>query len=121
LGTQLAPYDGVPTHPDLEALLSADEEARARVASAEREAQAIVERARLDAERRRVERERAADETLALELRRIREESEREAQARRDRREAWRSRRREAMEARLDEAARVVAELVGGGGPGGAS
>ena len=100
------------SHADLDGLIAADEEARARVASAEREAKGVTDAARATAEERRREREERAGREREAEIARIGDEARSAASQRRERREAWRIERRRAAETLLPEAALLWARIV---------
>jgi hypothetical protein len=76
-------------HPDLEAIVSADEEARARVEAADRDAKSRVDAVRAEVSAAREARRQALDDALAREVAAIVTEAEREAAAIGDRRAAY--------------------------------
>lgn len=76
-------------NPDLEMLLSADEEARARVETARRSAHELVDRAREEADRLKRKRARERDAALDREVLSIAEDTSRRVEERRRRRRQY--------------------------------
>jgi hypothetical protein len=104
--------------PDLEAIVAADEEARARVAAAQEAAQASV-RAALDArQQQREARYEALRQATDDDQRRIREEADRAVADREAIRARYRETRRRMAEGMLTRAAEVFATIVANGPPG---
>jgi hypothetical protein len=99
-------------NPDLEAILVADEEARARVEAARRSAHARTAAALEEVERSKQERARARQAEVEEMLRRIGEETERQAAERRRRREEYLAGVRLAAQERLASAADAWERLV---------
>ncbi len=99
-------------NPDLDAILSADEEARARIEAAERTARARLEAARNDRERRREERRAGAARAVDDEVRRILDEADRLVVERRQRRATYLAERQAAAEGLLTRAAERYVEIV---------
>jgi hypothetical protein len=98
--------------PDLEAILAAEEEARAHVEQAQRDARAALEGLRSQLERAREDRRRASEELEQVEIRGILAESERLAQQRIARRREWRERRLREAEPRLAAAAERIRQIL---------
>ena len=99
-------------NPDLEMLLSADEEARARVEGARRSAQALVERACEDADRRKSERAREREAARDREVQSIAEDTSRRVEERRRRRRTYVARLSEASAERLPAAVDAWVRIV---------
>jgi DNA anti-recombination protein RmuC len=106
--------------PDLEAILLADEEARARVEAARRSAQARIAAAREEIARLKQDQADARAAEVEQRLRAIGEEAERQATARRRRREEYLAGLRRAAEERLSAAAEAWARIVRDGPAGSA-
>ena len=98
--------------PDLEAIVAADEEARARVEAAQTAAQARVQAATEACERDRQERHQAFQKATDHEERRIQEAADRAVADRQANRLRYRETRRRAAEEALAHAARVYAQTV---------
>jgi hypothetical protein len=98
--------------PDLEALIAADEDARARVEAAREAARARVAEAREDLQRRleaqRVTRQRATDTAVAA----IEEETSRSIADRRTARASYAEMRRLDADTRLAQAADLYAQII---------
>jgi hypothetical protein len=103
--------------PELEAILSADEEGRARLASVEAAAQASIRAAVEARERQRQERYEALRQATDDEERRILEAADRAVADRRAIRARYRETRRRAAEGALARAAEVYAAIVTDGPP----
>ena len=99
-------------HPDLEAILAADEESRAHVAAATRTAEAAIAAARETADRRDAERRARAEVRVSEALQRIEAETSAEVEARRRRRDEWRAVHESRAEALFARAAEVFAAIV---------
>jgi len=97
---------------DLEAIVDADGEGRARIEAAERAARARLDEERAAHERRRAERDERSRRRLDDELAAIRAEAEAAVVERRRRREAWIEQRRRAAEPLLARAAERWARIV---------
>jgi hypothetical protein len=106
--------------PDLEAILLADEEARARVEAARRSAQARIAAVREEIARLKQDRADARKAEVEARLRAIGEEVERQATERRRRREEYLAGLRQAAEERLSAAAEAWARIVRDGPAGSA-
>jgi hypothetical protein len=98
--------------PDLEAILAAEEEARAHVEQAQRDARATLEGLKSELERAREERRLASEELVQLEVRGILAESQRLAEQRTARRREWRERRLREAEPRLAAAAERFRQIL---------
>jgi hypothetical protein len=109
-------YDPDRVNPELDALVSADEDARVRLAAAEEAARAQVASVREALARERDERKRSLAEALERELEAIRETSARRLQERRIRREQYRAQRARAAESLLPVATDAFVRLVRGDG-----
>lgn len=105
-------------NPDLELLLSADEEARARVEAARRSAEARLASAREGADRRRQETARTREAALEHEVQAIGEDADRQVEARRRRRERYVSGLSEAAAKALPAAVEAWVRIVRDGPPG---
>ena len=99
-------------NPDLEAIVGADEEARARVEAAETTSQARVRAATEARERERQERYETLRKATDDEERRIQEAADRAVAERQANRSRYRETRRRAAEGALAQAARVYAQIV---------
>jgi hypothetical protein len=99
-------------NPDLETVVVADEEARARVEAARRNAQARIAAAREEVVRSKQDRVRAREVDVDEKLRSIGEEAERQAAERRRRREEYLAGVRLASQERLASAAEAWARIV---------
>jgi vacuolar-type H+-ATPase subunit H len=99
-------------NPDLEAIVAADEEARARVEAAEATAQASVQAATDARERHRQERHEALQKATDEEERQIREAADRAVADRQAIRSRYRETRRLAAEGALAQAADLYAQVV---------
>lgn len=106
---------------ELEAILQADEEARARLESFEGQAAARIEEARRQAERRRAEQREAARRALEAEVQRILTEADREAGDRRARRASYLVEKEAHAQALLSRAAELYAKILGEGSPAGSA
>lgn len=102
-------------NPDLEAIVAADEEARARVEAAQNASEMLVNAARADRERRRQERYDELRTTLEEEERRIREAADQAVAERQAKRARYRETTRQAAETALPRAAELYARLVADG------
>ena len=98
--------------PDLEAIVGADEEARARVEAAQATAKARVQAAAEARERLRQERYEALRKATDDEERQIQDAAERAVADRREIRSRYRETRRLAAEGALAHAAEVYAQIV---------
>jgi hypothetical protein len=103
---------------DLEMLVAADEEARARIEAAEASVRAELDGLRADAGRRRAAQEKALALKLAHDLDAIRAESDRAVEERRRHRAEFLERKKREAEALLAEAGEAYARIVREG-PGG--
>jgi hypothetical protein len=101
--------------PDLEAIVSADEEGRARLAAAEEAARASIRAATDDRERQRQARYEALRQATDDEERRIREEADRAVAERQAIRARFRETRRQMADAALTRAAEIFAAIVANG------
>lgn len=101
-------------HPDLAAVVEADEEARARVSAARAERERRIEAARAERAARDAAALDAARREVEAEAARVVAEATAEAGRREVARRAWLEARREQAEGRLDEAAELWARLVEG-------
>ena len=101
---------------DLDALLAADEDARARVEAARASAAARIAAATTEERQRREQHEEAARQALARELQRIESETNRAIDDRRGARRAYSDTRRAAAAPAIAEAADAFAALIRGDG-----
>ena len=99
-------------NPDLEDIVIADEEARARVEAARRAARERIAAARDEVARSEQERARAREAEVEKTLRSVVEEAERQAQERKLRREEYLAGVRSAAEGLLPAAAEAWARIV---------
>lgn len=99
-------------NPDLESIVNADEEARARVEAARARAQARIAAAREEAERSKHSRARAREADVDEMLRSIGEDAERQAALRQLQRQEYLAGLKRAAEERLAAAAEAWARLV---------
>jgi hypothetical protein len=119
-GTQLAADGGVTLPEDLEAIVAADEEGRARLTALEEEARARADAARQAEEARRARVAAERRRSLDAEIARIEAEAAREGEARVARRKAWLDERRRRDETLLEAGIAVWMRVVRArGGPGG--
>ena len=114
-GTQLAALSSVGLPSDLEAIVQADEDARARVAAASSAARARLEAARQAQERGRREDEARRLRELDEEVARIEANAEKEAGLRQARRATWMEEHERNAEAKRPAAVAIFVRLVGGG------
>ena len=101
---------------DLDAMLAADEDARARVETARAAAAARIASARDDEQRRRAQEAEATRQALARELERVEAESQDAIDARQRARCAYSDTRRAAARVALAEAADAFAAVIRGDG-----
>jgi hypothetical protein len=102
-------------HPDLEAIVAADEDARARVAAAEQRTRDRLRDAEASRDDRLAQRRRQAEEALQAELRSIGDEADHAVEARRQRRLARAEERDRRAEALLPAAVEACLRILGGG------
>lgn len=105
-------------NPDLEDIVNADEDARARVEAAKRAARARIASVREEIARLRDERARAREAEVEKTLRSLADDAERQAQERKRRRDEYlagvRSAAQELLPAAADTWARIVRDGPGG-------
>jgi hypothetical protein len=102
-------------HPDLESILSADEEARARVAAAERAARERLDGVRAETTARLDRRRRELEDALEREIAAILTEADREAAEIGRRRAAYVESHAASADALLDRAAETYAAILRSG------